>query len=52
MSLFYYSYNSDGDPWLQYYKENEEKIKKRFLQDYVEGWTDEKRERMVPFIRR
>ncbi|WP_226606962.1 DUF5700 domain-containing putative Zn-dependent protease [Bacillus cereus] len=38
----YYSYNSEGDPWLQYYKENEEKIKKRFLQDYVEGWTDEK----------
>ncbi|MDA1652354.1 aminopeptidase [Bacillus cereus group sp. TH160LC] len=38
----YYSYNSDGDPWLQYYKENEEKIKKRFLQDYAEGWTDEK----------
>lgn len=38
----YYSYNSDGDSWLQYYKENEEKIKKRFLQDYVEGWTDEK----------
>lgn len=38
----YYSYNSDGDPWLQYYKENEEKIKKRFLQDYVQGWTDEK----------
>lgn len=38
----YYSYNSDGDPWLQYYKENEEKIKKRFLQDYVDGWTAEK----------
>ncbi|WP_434163686.1 aminopeptidase [Bacillus thuringiensis] len=38
----YYSYNSDGYPWLLYYKENEVKIKKRFLQDYVEGWTDEK----------
>ncbi len=38
----YYSDNSDGEPWLQCYKENEEEIKKRFLQDYVEGWTDKK----------
>ncbi|PGM52733.1 aminopeptidase [Bacillus cereus] len=38
----YYSYSSDGDPSLQCYKENEEHIKKRFLQDYVKGWTDEK----------
>ncbi|ARJ22514.1 aminopeptidase [Bacillus mycoides] len=38
----YYSYSSNGDSSLQYYKEIEENIKKRFLQDYVEGWTVEK----------
>ncbi|EJR40970.1 hypothetical protein III_02607 [Bacillus mycoides] len=38
----YYSYSSNGDSSLQYYKEIEERIKKRFLQDYVEGWTVEK----------
>ncbi|MGV2488471.1 UNVERIFIED_CONTAM: aminopeptidase, partial [Bacillus mycoides] len=31
----YYSYSSNGDSSLQYYKEIEENIKKRFLQDYV-----------------
>ncbi|HHT7240134.1 MULTISPECIES: DUF5700 domain-containing putative Zn-dependent protease [Bacillus cereus group] len=38
----YYSYNSDGDPWFQCYRENEKQIKNRFLQDYIEGWTAEK----------
>ncbi|ALQ68481.1 MULTISPECIES: aminopeptidase [Bacillus cereus group] len=38
----YYSYNNDGERWLQYYIENEEHIKKRFLEDYIEGWTFEK----------
>ena len=39
----YYSYDDDGERWLQYYIENEEQIKKRFLKDYIEGWTFEKR---------
>ncbi|MGK8828974.1 aminopeptidase [Bacillus paranthracis] len=38
----YYSYDDDGERWLQYYIENEEQIKKRFLKDYIEGWTFEK----------
>ncbi|HDR7718487.1 aminopeptidase [Bacillus albus] len=38
----YYSYNDDGERWLQCYIENEEHIKKRFLEDYIEGWTLEK----------
>ncbi|MCP1164039.1 MULTISPECIES: aminopeptidase [Bacillus] len=38
----YYSYNDDGEHWLQCYIENEEHIKKRFLEDYIEGWTLEK----------
>ena len=38
----YYSYDNDGERCLQYYIENEEQIKKRFLEDYIEGWTFEK----------
>ncbi len=38
----YYSYDDDGERWLQYCIENEEQIKKRFLEDYIEGWTFEK----------
>ncbi|MGE1031193.1 DUF5700 domain-containing putative Zn-dependent protease [Bacillus sp. GKis3/1] len=38
----YYSYDDDGERWLQYCIENEEQIKKRFLKDYIEGWTFEK----------
>ncbi|MED1302435.1 aminopeptidase [[Bacillus thuringiensis] serovar konkukian] len=38
----YYSYDDDGERWLQYSIENEEQIKKRFLEDYIEGWTFEK----------
>ncbi|WP_141543813.1 M1 family metallopeptidase, partial [Bacillus wiedmannii] len=38
----YYSYNNDGERWLQCYIENEEQIKNRFLEDYIEGWTFEK----------
>ncbi|HDX9628513.1 TPA: aminopeptidase [Bacillus cereus] len=38
----YYSYDNEGGRWLQYYIENEEHIKKRFLDDYIEGWTFEK----------
>ncbi|ENB9401136.1 DUF5700 domain-containing putative Zn-dependent protease [Bacillus cereus] len=38
----YYSYDNDGERWLQCYIENEEYIKKRFLEDYIEGWTFEK----------
>lgn len=38
----YFKFRSNGDSSLQYYKEIEENIKKRFLQDYVEGWTVEK----------
>ncbi|MBG9535474.1 aminopeptidase [Bacillus thuringiensis] len=38
----YYSYDNDGERWLQCYIENEEHIKKRFLEDYIEGWTFEK----------
>ncbi len=38
----YYSYDDDGERWLQYYIDNEEQIKKRFLKDYIEGWTFEK----------
>ncbi|PEX32797.1 aminopeptidase [Bacillus cereus] len=38
----YYSYDNDGECCLQYYIENEEQIKKRFLEDYIEGWTFEK----------
>lgn len=38
----YYSYDNDGEHWLQCYIENEEHIKKRFLADYIEGWTFEK----------
>ncbi|OOZ89439.1 M1 family metallopeptidase [Bacillus cereus] len=38
----YYSYNNEGERWLQCYIENEEHIKKRFLADYIEGWTFEK----------
>ncbi len=52
MNLFTTHIIMTVNDWLQCYKENERTIKKHFLQDYVEGWTDEKRERMVPFIRR
>ncbi|MBG0961986.1 aminopeptidase [Bacillus sp. SRB1LM] len=38
----YYSYDNDGERCLQYYIENEEQIKKRFWEDYIEGWTFEK----------
>ncbi|KPU56185.1 MULTISPECIES: aminopeptidase [Bacillus cereus group] len=38
----YYSYNNDGERWLQCYIENEKQIKNRFLEDYIEGWTFEK----------
>ncbi|WP_242275762.1 aminopeptidase [Bacillus cereus group sp. BfR-BA-01445] len=38
----YYSYDDDGERWLLYYIENEEQIKNRFLEDYIEGWTFEK----------
>ncbi|MED3038313.1 aminopeptidase [Bacillus tropicus] len=38
----YYSYDNDGERWLQCYIENEEHIKKCFLADYIEGWTFEK----------
>ncbi|QIE37350.1 aminopeptidase [Bacillus tropicus] len=38
----YYSYDNDGERCLRYYIENEEQIKKRFLEDYIEGWTFEK----------
>ncbi|MFJ8238390.1 MULTISPECIES: aminopeptidase [Bacillus cereus group] len=38
----YYSYDNNGEHWLQCYIENEEHIKKRFLADYIEGWTFEK----------
>ncbi|AAT60094.1 MULTISPECIES: hypothetical protein [Bacillus cereus group] len=38
----YYSYDNDGERWSQCYIENEEHIKKRFLEDYIEGWTFEK----------
>lgn len=38
----YYSYDNDGERWLQCYIENEKHIKKRFLEDYIEGWTFEK----------
>ncbi len=43
-------YDDDGERWLQYCIENEEQIKKRFLKDYIEGWTFEKRERVVSVI--
>ncbi|MGZ7149075.1 aminopeptidase [Bacillus sp. BC08] len=38
----YYSYDNEGERWLQYCIENEEHIKKRFLEDYIEGWTFDK----------
>ncbi|KXY75052.1 aminopeptidase [Bacillus anthracis] len=38
----YYSYDNNGEHWLQCYIENEEHIKKRFLADYIERWTFEK----------
>lgn len=38
----YYSYDNEGERWLQYCIENEEHIKKRFLEDYIVGWTFEK----------
>ncbi|PIE96370.1 aminopeptidase [Bacillus fungorum] len=38
----YYSYDNDGERWLQYCIENEEQIKDRFWEDYIEGWTLEK----------
>ncbi|MGG1330300.1 aminopeptidase [Bacillus tropicus] len=38
----YYSYDNEGERWLQYCIENEEHIKKRFLEEYIEGWTFEK----------
>lgn len=37
----YYSYDNDGERWLQYCIENEEQIKNRFWEDYIEGWTFE-----------
>ncbi|AXY09474.1 aminopeptidase [Bacillus thuringiensis LM1212] len=38
----YYSYDNNGEHWLQCYIENEEHIKKRFLADYIERWAFEK----------
>ncbi|KZD27498.1 hypothetical protein B4083_5476 [Bacillus cereus] len=39
----YYSYDNDGDDLLYCYEEHKDHIKKHFSQDYIKGWTDEKR---------
>ncbi|KFN03309.1 aminopeptidase [Bacillus clarus] len=38
----YYSYNNEGEQWLQCYKNRNVEIKKRFLEDYNEGGNVEK----------
>ncbi|MFD1205645.1 aminopeptidase [Sporosarcina contaminans] len=34
----YFSFDDEGDPWVQCYEENKEEVKRRFLQDASAGW--------------
>ncbi|PEB50304.1 aminopeptidase [Bacillus pseudomycoides] len=38
----YYSYNNEGEAWLQCYTNKNSQIKKKFLEDYNTGWNFEK----------
>jgi hypothetical protein len=38
----YYSYDNDGESWYEFYCQNKETVKSKFLEDCREGWDFEK----------